>query len=533
MAAFLIPSLGLHNDETLFANGLYAPITVADSLTTPWGRAPTMLVSYTGSLKTWLYAPIFWFFEPSAWSIRLPVALLGAAAAALFTHRLTRTAGRSAGLVAAALLATDPVFLLTICFDWGPVALQVFLVVAAACSFLEHARSGHKRWALLGGFLAGLALWNKALVLWNVAGLAVATALVYRREAQRLLTLPAVSAAAAGAVAGAWPLLLYNWRTAGATFTQNAGFELTWPYALYKLRVLAETLDASALFSYMLAPADLASAPATPLAALFFALTIAAIAVPSLRRDRRLVWAIVGFWASYLPMFFGRGVGVGSHHVALLWPLPHLALALASVRLAGGADARRLAAIATVGFVLLFNLRFAAELRAASERRGPAVLWTHAIDRLHDRVSQLQPSGVVLLDWGMFAQLRALGQGRLPLIWGAGPFLGNQPQLQQTAFTESLLAAPGYLFVDHVEGKHVFPGVRQKFDRWLRQSGRVQVGSEIVRDGAGRPVFELFWIASPFDSESSLFPVEKGCQVGDLPGRQLWPARDRLDVCGD
>jgi len=488
MACYLIPTLGLQNDETLFANGIYAPVTVADSLTTPLGEAPLMLVSYTGSLKTWLYAAVFWLFEPSTWSIRLPVALLGAATVALFSRQLDLVSGRSGAVAGATLLATDPAFVLTVCFDWGPVALQVFLMVASSSAFVAFMRSGGRGWALLAGFLAGLALWNKALFLWNIAGFAAATAMVYHREARRMLDRGAVATIALGLAAGAWPLLLYNWRTDGATFTRNAGFEVTWPYAVYKLRVLVETLDASALFGYML-DGD-ANAVSTPLAGLFLGLTLATVVLPSLRRDRLLVWAAVAFWVAYLPMFVGRGVGVGSHHVALLWPLPHLAIAVAAARWAGSSRTRRGTVAVALAALLSFNVNFITRFHGAAQE-GSSVIWTDAIGNLHARLAELRPGGVVFLDWGMLAPVRALGQGSLPLIWGADAFL----QAGTPGQAESLLASPNYVFVDHVPGKHIFQGVREGFDASVRESGRARAEAEIIHDRAGRPVFEVFRVA--------------------------------------
>ena len=501
LAVLLIPTLGLQNDETLFANGLFAPVTVADSLRTPLGETPLMLVSYTGSLKTWLYAAVFWMFEPSTWSIRIPVALLGAAAVGLFVRHTQRAAGSVAAIVGAALLATDPTFLLTVSFDWGPVALQAFLAVGCVSSWVAHTRSGERRWALLAGLLAGLALWNKALFLWNVAGLTIATVAVYRRKLRNLLTPVGAAAFAAGLGGGSWPLLLYNWRTEGATFTQNAGLELSWAYVVYKLRVLVETLDGSALYGYMLEQPGQAG-PSTLLAALFLVVSVATVAAPALRRDRLLRWAVIAFWASYVPMFIGRDVGVGSHHVALLWPLPQLALAAAAARLAAGSGTRRLAVAAAVGFTLLFNLRFVAEFQAASARQGPAMLWTHAIDDLHAQVAKLDAPGIVLLDWGMLAQLRVLGQGRLSLVWGADPFRNDRPELDQIVVAESMLDAPGYVFVDHADGRRVFPGVRERFDAWLERSGRIRIANRTILDEAGRPIFELFRVA-PLDAARS------------------------------
>jgi 4-amino-4-deoxy-L-arabinose transferase-like glycosyltransferase len=525
LALFLIPTLGLQNDETLFANGIYAPVMVADSLRTPAGSVPLMLVSYTGSLKTWLFALVFALFEPSLWSVRLPVALIGAATVAIFVRQTARTAGTLAGLVGAGLLATDPAFLLTVCFDWGPVALQVFLSVASVASFMAYFRTGRRRWALLAGLLAGLAIWNKALFLWSMAGLAAASAAVCFGELRRRLTPAATLAAAAGFVGGAWPLLLYNWRTEGATFSRNVGWELSPPYVLYKLRVLLETLDGAALFGYMLDTEG--AAPASGLAAAFLALSAGVALIPALRRQRPAAWAVIAFWAAYLPMFLGRDVGGGSHHVALLWPLPHLALAVAAGRWAGESAGRRRVTLALLAAGMLLNLRYVAEFRREAARSGPAVIWTDAIDDLHERLEGLRPRGVAVLDWGMFAQLRALGQGRLPLVWGADAYLRDRQSPEAVAFAQKLLAEPGYVFVDHVEGRRVFAGVRERFDANLRRSGKVSRRIATIYDDGGRPTFELFRVETELAGEVE---VDGAVDVFvGQPGRGAFVVGDVLD----
>ncbi|MEP6717301.1 MAG: hypothetical protein ABJC09_17140, partial [Terriglobia bacterium] len=65
----LIPGPGLQNDELFFAGPLYYPDAAFYNL--QWGahKIPLMVMSYTGALKTWLYAGLFEFFEPSRWSV--------------------------------------------------------------------------------------------------------------------------------------------------------------------------------------------------------------------------------------------------------------------------------------------------------------------------------------------------------------------------------------------------------------------------------------------------------------------------------
>ncbi len=88
-------------------------------------RIPLMLMSYLGALKTWLYALVFQFFEPSRWSVRVPMVLLVGVGTLWLTWFWTRrVAGTRATIFTVALLAlTDSIFILTNTFDWGPVRL--------------------------------------------------------------------------------------------------------------------------------------------------------------------------------------------------------------------------------------------------------------------------------------------------------------------------------------------------------------------------------------------------------------------------
>ena len=88
-----------------------------------------MVMTYIGSLKTLLYWPIFRILGANPWTLRLPVVLLGAITIFVFFRLANASGGPRAAAIGVFLLATDPVFLLTDTFDWGPVALEhVFLV---------------------------------------------------------------------------------------------------------------------------------------------------------------------------------------------------------------------------------------------------------------------------------------------------------------------------------------------------------------------------------------------------------------------
>ncbi len=152
---------------------------------------PLMVISYIGALKTLLYWPIFRILGANPWTLRLPVVLVGAITIFFFVHLASVSGGARAAAIGAFLLATDPVFLLTNTFDWGPVALEhVFLVTGCWLVY----RFGHKSgsdariWNLAAGFFCwGLALWNKAIFVWALSGVVAGGVLVFLAGNQALL----------------------------------------------------------------------------------------------------------------------------------------------------------------------------------------------------------------------------------------------------------------------------------------------------------------------------------------------------------
>src|SRR5258707_13199324 len=147
-----------------------------------------MLMSYLGALKSWVYAPIFRFWRPSIASVRVPVILAGAATIWLFWSLLRRIAGYRAAAVGSVLLATDTLFLLTTCFDWGPVVLQHLLLVSGVLCLVRFYQESRRRFLAVGFFLFGLALWDKALFAWILSGMAISVLFIFPNELRKLLS---------------------------------------------------------------------------------------------------------------------------------------------------------------------------------------------------------------------------------------------------------------------------------------------------------------------------------------------------------
>src|SRR5262245_1590267 len=246
---FFVPLLGIEADEALFASPILLPKTSEYSIRIGHSNVALMLMSYLGTLKTWIYKPLLLVFGTGVSAVREPVLLAGAASIWLFYLLVRRAAGERAATIGCVLLATDTLYLLTSVFDWGPVVLQHLLILGGMLSILRFYQDRDRR-ALAGGFfLFGLAVWDKALALWMLSGLALATAALCVRELRSLLSLRNVAIAIVAFTIGALPFLVYNVATQGKTLSGN--FRKDFSDLSGKARLLIFTLDGRGLIGYL------------------------------------------------------------------------------------------------------------------------------------------------------------------------------------------------------------------------------------------------------------------------------------------
>ena len=174
--------LGIEVDEAMIGNGIYERAAPWYSWHFGENEIPVMLITYLGALKAWIYSGLFLIWAPGPVSLRLPMVLVGAVTVALTFRFVDVCVGRRAAWIAAALLATDPSFVLTGTVDFGFIALQFVFKLGALLLLVQF----HRRpavWRLAGAFfLLGLALWDKAVFLWILAAVAIAAIVVFRRE---------------------------------------------------------------------------------------------------------------------------------------------------------------------------------------------------------------------------------------------------------------------------------------------------------------------------------------------------------------
>jgi 4-amino-4-deoxy-L-arabinose transferase-like glycosyltransferase len=509
-----IPYAGAQYDEVLFADSIYAPDSVeyATRILGFGKPVPLMLMTYIGSLKAALYVPVLRLLGNNHISLRGPVLLAGAATVFLFFLIARRLAGTRIALAVALLLATDAVFLLTCVFDWGPVALQHILFTFTLLAGFRYVETRRKRWLFAGGLASGLALWDKAIFVWLLAGFGLALLLCFRRELWSMARTPRLPAAALlGFLLGAAPFIYYNSVTRGRTFAANTEVDDTVPMS-FKLLMIDRTMDGSGLFSYIVreqpegyperlriwekGPLWLSGVLRAPRSSWQHLLLVAALLLAPLtwfgERRRLAVFLLLGTVFSTLLMISTRNAGASQHHTILLWPVPQLILALVLGEIAGRWP-RKGAAVA-LSVTLLCAASNAAILNqylAQFISSGPTMIWTNAIRPLVNELGRYQGRLVFAADWGISEQVQFYGAGRIGFHRAAdGVVISLEEPLSQV-FVEKQLADDKNLFVTHTEGREAFAGVRQKLIDFAAARGYRDEILKVIKDRHGVPMFEI------------------------------------------
>jgi Dolichyl-phosphate-mannose-protein mannosyltransferase len=510
------PQAGIQNDEALFASAIHqrpGSLDAFDGFKVGRHRIPTMLMSYLGALKSWIYVPIFRFWRPSPASLRIPMILAGGATIWVFWSLLRRIAGYRAAAAGCVLLATDTLFLMTTCFDWGPVVLQHLLMVSGVLFLVRFHQEGRQRRFLAAGFfLLGLGLWDKALFGWILSGMAVAAVATFPKELWKYLTVHNLAISILAFLVGCAPLVRYNLRHPLETFRANAGYSAgDIPGRIFLLRM---TLAGRALFGYI--PRDDAAghprAAQTALergsvwlsdktggqeSSLFpWAMAAALLLTPWLwftPARRPLAFSLIAMLIAFAQMLFAKGAGGSVHHIILLWPLPAFFVAIATAeasRRIGPAGKPLLATI--LALVAGSSLLVTNEYFARLARNGPAVVWTDAIYPLSDYLSRVKARAIYMDDWGMLDTLHMLSRGRLPLRVGSDPL--SKPQLgpEDKGVVFARMAEVGAIFVGHTDGDELFPGVNAKLRSLAGEAGYRREMLAEIPDRNGRTMFEVF-----------------------------------------
>jgi 4-amino-4-deoxy-L-arabinose transferase-like glycosyltransferase len=540
--AFL-PQIGIENDEALFSGIFLKPYDDMYTVRIGHSRVPLMLMTYIGTLKAWLYRPVMSIFGTGLTVLRLPVLLAGVAGVWLFYRLLYRIAGVRAAIIGCTLLAADATYILTVCYDWGPVALQHLLLIAGLLLLVRFHQLGSPRTLFWGFCFLGLGMWDKALAVWMLAGIGVAAMVVFPRRLWALCTRERLAIATAGFLLGALPLLVFNLENHGATFVGNVSRDTH--DIPGKARMLMETAKGDGLFGWMFnegwqtpktpAPQGVIQQASAKIASLFghprrhalwYAFLLALVLMPLARGDalRAIFFALIAMAVAWIQMATNANTGGSVHHTILLWPFPQMVVAIsfaAASRRLGRVGIPTLAVVTTVMFVS--GVLVANEYFYVSYSFGGAPAWSDAIVPLSDFMKGASAGTVYCVDWGMLDPLRFLNRGKLKLAVGSDPI--SKPQLtpEDRAAVLRIISDPGAVFIAHTKDFENFPGTNERLVKFAAAEGYGREMMAVISDRYGRAAFEVYRLTPALGSRPAWSGPKPWAQVPETPRGKAIP----------
>ena len=465
-ASLFVPKIGIEEDEVLFVPAVYEAAKANYSAAFRHQSWPVMLMSYVGADKVYLYKPILKRIRPSPWTLRMPVVLLGALTIWFLYTGVRRFTPEYVAAALACLIASDPIFLLTTTFDWGPVAIQHLMFMAGLACLARP-----KPWVATGFFTFGFALWDKGTAIWILGAMTLSAILFLTRPLLARLSRGNVIRATTGFIVGSLPFLVYNLTHNFATFRENTVFSMEGVAA--KILAMYNALNGRGMFGWLMR----GDAP------LWYSLVPLALGVCVVLVFRKHVadsrpaalFALSTGLLTWLSMLFVKNGGSSLHHLILVWPWPHLFLICVL-----GATFRKRIFLSVAGVLIFSNLVMIAFYAQRTYTYGAGQAWSDATWK----VAAILPKDrrVVILDWGIHNVSTFLTRGRIPLDDRTFSGIGEQ----DFAGIEQMQ------FLTHAQGEEMIAGNNARFDATIAKGGFMRVNDKLLSDSRGRPYIVSF-----------------------------------------
>jgi 4-amino-4-deoxy-L-arabinose transferase-like glycosyltransferase len=467
---------------------------------------PLMVMSYVGTLKSAIWSMILKVWPPSPASVRIPAVLLGALSVWWTYLLMARILGIRAGLVCAALLATDPVYVLYSRWDQGPSVIQHLCFIGAMLALVRFHQERRTIWLAAGFFAIGLGMWDKAIFIWVMSGLGVAGLVLFWKQIRSALSIRSLAVATAAFILGAAPLIVYNVKEHFETFRGNAVWSTEGIRA--KAYMVRYVIEGNALFGFMMrdpwdGPVKEPSTAAEKVVVSIAAATkfprhsltgylamLSILLLPVVWRTpaRQVVlFVLICGLVAWCQMAFTKNAGGAAHHIILLWPLP--AMGMAAV-LAAASQRMRLGVIpliAIVSVACVANLLVLSTYYTNLLRNGGTPAWTDAVYSALAAIDKIDKTAVCTVDWGFIDTLRLYEQGRATICAVGDPV--NDEVTKDALFQ---ISQPGHVYLSHTEGSESFPGIAARFLQLAQDNGFQAVNRQVFADSNGRNTVQIF-----------------------------------------
>jgi 4-amino-4-deoxy-L-arabinose transferase-like glycosyltransferase len=492
---------GIQYDEVLFVNAALGGIDnsfIAKKI----GNLPIMLMPYIGALKAYIYFPIFKIFPVSAYTVRIPVIILGALTL-FFTYKyISMIFNNRIALMTILLLVFDASFLFQNRLDLGFVSISLFFKSIALFLLIEGIESGHKKYFVFSLLCFGLGLFNKLDFIWFINALCLSAFIIFFREYTSVLrkNIKALTIVIISFFAF-FIFYIYVLKMSYALFDEGPLFSFGLMERFkYQFINLKYTLNGNAAYQYT-TNTDLGLKSLFLWIGSFMVLLafVTSLLQRAGRYDRRIIFFILIFFL-ILIQIYATSRATGPHHIMMLYPFPHLIVAFSINKIIENFEKSNLDkliasfAYAAVGVVIASNLYVCYQYINAFGNDRTSVMWSNKIYSLIEYVKENNEKTFVSMDWGFHNQLLAFTKGTVSLkemVWTFYELDLKKDVKSEKKLIDELICKPDHIFLFHEDKVSHFIKAKQNFFDLLKYH---KLGSNLTyRMGVGEKYYYEFY----------------------------------------
>jgi hypothetical protein len=227
---------------------------------------------------------------------------------------------------------------------------------------------------------------------------------------------------------------------------------------------------------------------------ILYAFVVSCCVIPLLwftPRRRIITFTLVYLLVTWCQMVVVPNTGATLHHVILLWPFPHVLIAIVAAETAQRLGKKGSRLVTALLFILVArNLMLINRYYVDLITRGTSVIWTDAVIPLHNYIESLDRPHVVTVDWGYATTLCLLSDGDIHIDDISYTLLS--PSERERVWIRGLMDDPQSLFVDHMDNGGQFRTAREQLASIATEGNRQKDIRQVILDRNLRPRFQIF-----------------------------------------
>ena len=467
-------------------------------------NVPILLMPYIGALKAWLYIPIFYLFETTYYSVRLPSIIIVAVSLFFLICLVHKMFGAQIAFLSAIMFIFNPNIIFHARLDWGPTSLMfLFRNLMFFCGYLY--TYNRKPYFLLFAFLfAALGVFDKLNFVWLLNYFLATLFIVeylrarkYRHYYKHFILKCVIFIQFILIIA----LILSHYKPIFLETAVYINFTPSVSSIFFASNLVADLLNGVGVYNMVFRPQRLHTGfEIANLAIIVLCLIFALIPQRRTYSNNYFIYIIIwlGFLIITLVQIFITPQATGPHHYATLLPVVDLLCILGLYNIFVILNSKQWYGLLISGFLLFLLLIYRSFIIytyiSSFTLITPNPYWDKYIDNTAEYILNNYPdTPVITTDWGIATNLQVATRNQV-IVNDFWPWFNDGISQSQMTWLINNYSRPKSLVIRHVDGREAFINTSFNFTNFINDTRIISKLVAVITTQDGSPYIEIFLI---------------------------------------